>query len=271
MKNVPNNNGKVGIWGISYPGFYTSASIIDSHPAIVAASPQAPMTNLFLGDDSSSRRGLYACRRAWILCTVFPSATKIQCCPSPKRRSILGRRITTSSFCRLETWPALTSISMARRWDVGRPVQTRHLRRLLEVARFVAAHEECEVHAVLVVGGWYDAEDLEGPYRTFDAIRKFNPETPVTLVEGPWVHGGWARNDGDHLGDVQFNAKSLSLYSSRQYSVPVLRALFEGQRPERRRRRPSFLRQGPTSGAATRNGRRRLWRRRRSTFMLAAS
>ena len=52
LKHVPNNNGKVGIWGISYPGFYTSASIIDSHPAIAAASPQAPMTDLFLGDDS---------------------------------------------------------------------------------------------------------------------------------------------------------------------------------------------------------------------------
>src|SRR6266704_3095247 len=52
LKNVPNNNGKVGIWGISYPGFYTSASIIDSHPAIKAASPQAPMTDLFLGDDA---------------------------------------------------------------------------------------------------------------------------------------------------------------------------------------------------------------------------
>ena len=52
LKQVPNNNGKVGIWGISYPGFYTSASIINSHPAIAAASPQAPMTDLFLGDDS---------------------------------------------------------------------------------------------------------------------------------------------------------------------------------------------------------------------------
>ena len=52
LKHVPNNNGKVGIWGISYPGFYTSASIIDSHPAIAAASPQAPMTDLFLGDDT---------------------------------------------------------------------------------------------------------------------------------------------------------------------------------------------------------------------------
>ena len=52
LHNVPNNNGKVGIWGVSYPGFYTSASIIDSHPALKAASPQAPMTDLFMGDDS---------------------------------------------------------------------------------------------------------------------------------------------------------------------------------------------------------------------------
>jgi hypothetical protein len=66
--------------------------------------------------------------------------------------------------------------------------------------------------AVLVVGGWFDAEDLEGPYRTFYAIHKFNPDTPITLVEGPWVHGGWARSDGDHLGDVQFDAKTSDYF-----------------------------------------------------------
>jgi putative CocE/NonD family hydrolase len=65
---------------------------------------------------------------------------------------------------------------------------------------------------VLVVGGWYDAEDLEGPYRTFYAINRFNPETPATLVQGPWVHGGWARSDGSHLGDVQFNAKTAEYF-----------------------------------------------------------
>ena len=69
--------------------------------------------------------------------------------------------------------------------------------------------------AVLVVGGWYDAEDLSGPYRTFYAINKFNPETPTTLVEGPWVHGGWARGDGDHLGDVEFDAKTERVFSRR--------------------------------------------------------
>ena len=82
--------------------------------------------------------------------------------------------------------------------------------------------------AVLVVGGWYDAEDLSGPYRTFYAINKFNPETPTTLVEGPWVHGGWARSDGSHLGDVQFDAKTERVFP-RQHPVPFLRALSEGQ------------------------------------------
>jgi hypothetical protein len=66
--------------------------------------------------------------------------------------------------------------------------------------------------AVLVVGGWFDAEDLTGPYRTFNAINKFNPETPTTLVEGPWVHGGWSRGDGNHLGDAQFNSNTAAYF-----------------------------------------------------------
>ena len=79
-------------------------------------------------------------------------------------------------------------------------------------SRDLSRHMKNVKCAVLVVGGWFDAEDLEGPYRTFNAIRKFNPETPVTLVEGPWVHGGWARSDGDHLGDVEFNAKTSDYF-----------------------------------------------------------
>jgi putative CocE/NonD family hydrolase len=75
-------------------------------------------------------------------------------------------------------------------------------------ARDLSRHMRNVKCAVLVVGGWYDAEDLSGPYRTFNAIGKMNPETPTTLVEGPWVHGGWARSDGSSLGDVKFDAKT---------------------------------------------------------------
>ena len=84
--------------------------------------------------------------------------------------------------------------------------------------------------AVLVVGGWYDAEDLSGPYRTFYAINKFNPSTPTTLVEGPWVHGGWARGDGTHLGDVQFNAKT-SEYFRVNLQFPFFEHYLKGKGP----------------------------------------
>ncbi len=79
-------------------------------------------------------------------------------------------------------------------------------------ARDLSRHMKNVKCAVLVVGGWYDAEDLSGPYRTFNAISKMNPDTPTTLVEGPWVHGGWSRNDGSHLGDIQFNAKTSEYF-----------------------------------------------------------
>ena len=72
--------------------------------------------------------------------------------------------------------------------------------------------------AVLTVGGWFDAEDLQGPFSTFDAIGKFNPETANTLVVGPWVHGGWARGDGDHLGEVNFNAKTAAFFREHIHS-----------------------------------------------------
>src|ERR1019366_4954054 len=82
--------------------------------------------------------------------------------------------------------------------------------------------------AVLAVGGWYDAEDLSGPYKTFNAISKFNPETPTTLVEGPWVHGGWARGDGSHLGDVQFDAKT-SDYFRTNVQLPFFEHYLKGK------------------------------------------
>jgi len=66
--------------------------------------------------------------------------------------------------------------------------------------------------AVMVVGGWFDAEDLSGPLKTYHAIEQNNPGTANSLVEGPWVHGGWARGDGDHLGDAQFAAKTAEFF-----------------------------------------------------------
>ncbi len=206
LKNVPNNNGKVGIWGISYPGFYTSASIIDSHPALVAASPQAPMTDLFKGDDAyhggafmlSANFGFYVSFRPRAEPKTPTTTVPFDFWTSDSYKFYLSAG-NISNLDRLylkgSNWLFNDQFKHDTYDSYWQP-------------RDLSSHMKNVHCAVLVVGGWYDAEDLSGPYRTFYAINKFNPEAQTTLVEGPWVHGGWARSDGSHLGDVEFGSKT---------------------------------------------------------------
>jgi putative CocE/NonD family hydrolase len=211
LKHVANNNGKVGIWGISYPGFYTSASIIDSHPALVAASPQAPMTDLFRGDDSyhggafmlSANFGFYA---------PFFHPQENPMHPVPTVPYDFGTPDSYEFYLRAGNVANLDKQTLnGANWLFNDQVKHDTYDDYWK-ARDLSQHMKNVHCAVLVVGGWFDAEDLMGPYRTFNAIGKFNKETPTTLVEGPWVHGGWARGDGSHLGDVDFNAKTAAYF-----------------------------------------------------------
>jgi putative CocE/NonD family hydrolase len=210
LKHVANNNGKVGIWGISYPGFYTSASMIDSHPALVAASPQAPMTDLFKGDDAY-HGGAFMLSANFGFYTFFYPQKEPQTphatvgfdfgTPDSYRFYLDAGNLTNldSQYLKGSNW-LFTDQAKHDTYDS------------YWKARDLSQHMKNVKCAVLVVGGWYDAEDLSGPYKTFYATSKFNPDTPTTLVEGPWVHGGWARGDGSHLGDVQFNAKTADYF-----------------------------------------------------------
>ncbi len=226
LKHVENNNGKVGIWGISYPGFYTSASIIDSHPALVAASPQAPMTDLFLGDDAITAG--HSCWRRISGSTRSSVRRRIQWARDLRFRFDFGTPDRYKFYLQAGDIANLdTQYLKGSNWLFNDQFKHDTYDDYWK-ARDLSQHMKNVKCAVLVVGGWYDAEDLEGPYQTFYAINKFNPETPTTLVEGPWVHGGWARSDGSHLGDVQFNAKTSDIFSQRD-SVPVFRALSERQ------------------------------------------
>ena len=210
LKHVPNNNGKAGIWGISYPGFYTSASMIDSHPALVAASPQAPMTDLFLGDDAY-HGGAFMLAANFGFYNFFRPQTEPQ---TPKQTVPFdfGTPDTYKFYLKAGNIANLDKLYLkGSNWLFND--QSRHATYdAYWQARDLSRHMKNIHCAVLVVGGWYDAEDLSGPYRTFYATSKFNPETPTTLVEGPWVHGGWSRGDGNHLGDVQFNAKTSEYF-----------------------------------------------------------
>ena len=211
LKNVPNNNGKVGIWGISYPGFYTSASIIDSHPALVAASPQAPMTNLFQGDDGY-HGGAFMLAANFGFYAPFFFPQKEPQTPKPTIPFDYGTPDHYRFFLDAGNVANLNKLYLkGSNWLFND--QFKHdTYDTYWKARDLSQHMKNVKCAVLVVGGWYDAEDLSGPYRVFYAINKFNPETPTTLVEGPWVHGGWSRGDGNHLGDVQFNSNTAAYF-----------------------------------------------------------
>lgn len=206
LKHVPNNNGKAGIWGISYPGFYTSASIIDSHPSIKAASPQAPMTDLFKGDDAY-HGGAFMLDANFGFYTFFKPFNE----PSvPKREASFDFGTPNDYEFYLNAGP-LSNLDKLYLKGSNPLFNDQMYHTTYDdywKARDLSQHMKNVKSAVLVVGGWFDAEDLSGPYKTFYAINKFNPQTTTTLVEGPWVHGGWARGDGDHLGDAQFNAKT---------------------------------------------------------------
>ncbi len=213
LKRVPNNNGKAGIYGISYPGFYTSASIIDSHPALVAASPQAPMTDLFAGADDSYHGGAFMLSATFGFYAFFqPLQNPVA--PKPELYFDFGTPDSYKFYLQAGNLANLDKLDFKGLNWLFHDQVTHNTYDSYWQARDLSRHMKNVHCAVLVVGGWFDAEDLSGPLRTYDAIRKFNPQTPATLVEGPWVHGGWARGDGSHLGDVQFNAKTSEYFRS---------------------------------------------------------
>jgi len=210
LKNVPNNNGNAGIWGISYPGFFTSASIIDSHPALKAASPQAPMTDLFMGDDAY-HGGAFMLDANFDFYAFFKPQENPQLPPKNQAQFDFGTKDGYDFY--LNVGPIANLSKLLEGKSQLLDDQMRHdTYDDYWKARNLAPHMKNIHCAVLTVGGWFDAEDLQGPFSTFHAIDKNNSGIFNALVVGPWVHGGWARLDGDHLGRVEFAANTGEYY-----------------------------------------------------------
>jgi len=211
LKHVANNNGKAGIWGISYPGFYTSASIIDSHPALKAASPQAPMTDLFMSDDAY-HGGAFMLAANFGFYTFFKPFPEPA--PPPKFQEPFDFETPDGYQFFLQTG-SLSNLNK-KYLKESNPLFNDQVQHDIYddywKARDLSRHMKNIKCAVMTVGGWFDAEDLSGPFKTFHAIDQNNRAIPNSLVVGPWVHGGWAGNDGDHLGDVQFAAKTSEFF-----------------------------------------------------------
>jgi hypothetical protein len=210
VKNVPNNNGKVGVFGISYPGFYTSMAMIDSHPALKAASPQAPVTDWFIGDDIH-HNGAFFLSQNFNFFYVF--AQKVE---DPLHEDFKPFNFKTPDgydfFLRMGPLGNSDTLLLKGR----APEWTEFLKHptydAFWQARNIRPHLKNVRCAVMTVGGWYDAEDLFGPLEVYRNTERMNPGITNVLVMGPWAHGGWGRGDGDKLGDINFRAKTSEFY-----------------------------------------------------------
>ncbi len=211
VKNIPNNNGRVGTWGISYPGFYTAAGMIDAHPAHKAASPQAPVTNLYMGDDSYHNGALMLAANFGFYLFFKPHIEPTL----PESREIRDPFKTPDGYDAMLRAGTLANAT-EKYYKEANPYwnatyQHPHYDEFWK-ARDISAHLQSVKPAVLTVGGWFDAEDVQGPQLIYKNIQKNPPAAGNHVVLGPWTHGGWARGDGDKVGDVRFGVKTSPYY-----------------------------------------------------------
>ncbi len=217
LKNVDNNNGRVGIYGISYPGFYASAGSIDSHPALKACSPQAPVSDWFHGDDMHHNGALFLAQN-FSFFRGFGQPRPAPINNGSYLKEWKGRQtpdgydffLTTGGLKEVaDAYPKGLGGTRIEFWDqmMAHPNYDQFWkdRNILPKLKNI----KC---ATMTVGGWYDNEDLYGALRTYEHIERQNPGIFNVLVVGPWDHGGWSRRDGDWLGTAYFSQKTGDYY-----------------------------------------------------------
>ena len=208
IKNVENLNGNVGIWGISYPGFYATYSLLDAHPALKAVSPQAPIGDFFF--DDFHHNGAYLLSY-WRATAVFgymkdrPTTEEWYSFPE------LGTEDQYQFF--LDAGP----LSNLDRYYKEDNIFWQQLKEHPNYDDFwqkrgIIQHLKNIKPAVMTVGGWFDAEDLYGPLSTYGHIEK-NSSNYNTIVMGPWSHGDWSKETKRQaIGNVYFGDDISKFY-----------------------------------------------------------
>ena len=210
VKNVPSNNGKVGMWGISYPGYFAGVGGINSYPAVKAISPQAPCANWFYGDDVH-HNGAFFFQDIFDFLSFFgpPRTTLGEWGKSPQipdDASAYDLLLKMGSVANVE--PKVYKGGVRFWGDI------------LNHSNFDDYWKDEELPskmtgvkcAVLTVGGWYDAEDQWGALNLPNGIEKLNPGVTSLRVMGPWFHGGWAGGTGRNLGPIDFRSDTSTYY-----------------------------------------------------------
>ena len=211
LKYVGGNNGNVGVFGVSYPGFYATMAAASRHPNLRAVSPQAPVTDWFMGDDFH-HNGAFALMDGFSFYYSFGKKRIKPGTTSPKgfvfpEKDAYNFHLKQGA---LKNYRKLMGDSV-KFWDVMMEHpdydtfwQSRNARK---ACTNISA-------SMLVVGGTFDAEDCFGAWNLYKALVKQSPSTNSRLVMGPWFHGGWGRSEGSHLGDVRFGSSTSQHYQN---------------------------------------------------------
>ena len=225
IKNVPNNNGRVGQWGISYPGFYTVAGALSGHPALKASSPQAPVSDFFFEDfhhNGAFTQGYFM---------TFP-VFGIQH-PQPTTADwwlpgIIQTEQKDGFQFNLDLGP-LKNLDKYYKDNFFWQEHTQHPNYDdFWQKRNIIPHLKNINHAVMVVGGWFDAEDITGPLAVYKTLNKNNPNAYNTLVMGPFGHGRWASETGHTLHSNIYFGDSIATFYQKNIEAKFFNHFLKG-------------------------------------------
>jgi len=222
LDHVPGHNGRVGLWGVSYPGFYAACALVDPHPALKAVSPQAPIADLFAGDDDHHNGALFLSQAFWFY-AVFGRdrsgpTSRVNWEPDFPAPHPDGYRF----FLELGALPHAEERYFKGGVASWRDVMAHPTYDAFWQARDLRRHLAPGGPAVLTVGGWFDQEDLFGPLQVHRRLGSTS-----RLVMGPWTHGAWGYDPGSALGPVAFGS-ATSLYFQRELQAPFFRHHLKG-------------------------------------------
>ena len=225
LKNVAGHNGKVGMYGISYPGFYCSAGMIDAHPALIAVSPQAPVSDWYFDDFLHNGAFFLAHAYRWLLFNaVERKLPTTERGPGPTYPTLDGYKL----FLEAGTMENINQQLVKDAIPFWKEMMAHPDRDEFWQRRDILPHLKKVAPQVMVVTGWYDAEDLYGSFKTYQSIERLNPNVNNVLVVGPWSHGGWSSGDGDRLGIATFGSKTGAFYRS-EIEFPFFEKTLKGK------------------------------------------
>jgi hypothetical protein len=218
VKNIEGNNERIGVYGISYPGFYATYAAVEAHPSVKAVSPQAPVTDWFVGDDFH-HNGAFMLMDAFGFYRNFGRPHPKPVLPKDFQQIPLSYPDNYDFFLKMGALPNFTKKYMGDTIRFWNDLMTHPNMDAFWKARNTRPHLKNTKPAILTVGGLFDAEDCFGAWRTYEAFEKQNKpmaggrRISNRIVMGPWFHGAWGgRSAGEFLGNIHFGSKTSAYF-----------------------------------------------------------